>query len=189
MRTIAVLNRVSIDGFFAGPNGEMDWFIPDAEVDRAWHEGRQADTLLCGRVTYQLFEGHWPKVGADPNAPKEARIIADEMDQLTKVVFSRTLKEVTWKNTRLVHDDVVGEARKLKQGPGAGIMIFGSGTIVQQLADQALIDEYLLTVTPVILGSGKPLFKDVSKLNLELSEARGFKSGNVLLHYTSRAGR
>lgn len=183
-----MFNRVSVDGFFAGPNGEIDWFIADHELDKALHEMGQPDavspdTVLLGRVTYQLFESYWPKVAADPEATREARIIADELSQMTKVVFSKTLKEVSWENTRLVRGDVAKEVSRLKQGEGSDILIFGSGTIVQQLADEGLIDEYLLAVTPVVLGAGKLLFKDVKKFNLKLLEARSFKSGNVLLHY------
>jgi dihydrofolate reductase len=178
-----MFNRVSVDGFFAGPNGEIDWFVMDPNVDKALHEMMQPDTILFGRVTYQLFEGHWPKVATDPNAPKEARIIANELNEMTKVVFSKTLKEVTWENSKLVKGNLAKEVRKLKQGNGHDIVTFGSGTIVQQLTAEGLIDEYLFVVTPVILGAGKPLFKDVKKLNLELLETRDFKSGNVLLTY------
>jgi dihydrofolate reductase len=102
---------------------------------------------------------------------------------MTKVVFSKTLREVTWVNTRLVKDDLLGEVKKLKGGAGPDITIFGSGTVVGQLAHEALIDEYLIIVTPVVLGTGKPLFKDVKNMNLALIESRKFDSGNVLLHY------
>ncbi len=183
MRKVVMLNRVSLDGFFAGPNGEIDWFIPDPEVDKAAHEMMQPDTVLFGRITYQMLEGYWPSVAKDPNAPKEARILADELNQMIKVVFSKSLEEVTWVNSKLVHGDVTRAVRELKQGNGPDITIFGSGTIVQQLSDKGLVDEYLIALTPVILGQGKPLFKDIKKLNLELLETRGFNSGNVLLHY------
>ena len=183
MRKVILFNRVSLDGFFAGPNGEIDWFIQDPEVDKAAHELMQPDTLLMGRVTYQLFESYWPHVATDPAAPKEARTLANELNQMTKVVFSTTLKEVTWENSILVKGDITKEVKKLKQGEGPDIAIFGSGTIVQQLADEGLLDEYLIVVTPVVLGTGKPLFKGVKKFTLELLEARDFKSGNVLLHY------
>jgi dihydrofolate reductase len=178
-----MLNRISIDGFYAGPNGEIDWFIHEPEVDQAAHEMMQPDTLLLGRLTYQMFEAYWPPVAQDPNAPQEARMIAGELNQMTKVVFSKTLKDVTWVNSQLVKGDVTREVSRLKQGAGPDITIFGSGTIVQQLADAGLIDEYLIAVTPVILGAGKPLFKDVQKSNLKLVEVRNFNSGNVLLHY------
>lgn len=188
-----MFNRVSVDGFFAGPNGEIDWFIADHELDRALHEMRQPnaalpDMVLLGRVTYQLFESVWPKVAADPEAPREARAIADELNQMTKVVFSKTLKEVTWENTRLVKGNVAEEVSRLKQEKGSDILIFGSGTIVRQLTAEGLIDEYLFAVTPVILGIGKPLFKDVKKSNLKLLETRSFKSGNVLLRYGTEKG-
>jgi dihydrofolate reductase len=178
-----MFNRVSLDGFFAGPNGEIDWFIHDPEVDKATHEMMQPDTLLLGRVTYQMFESYWPHVATEPNAPEGARILAHELNQMTKVVFSKTLEEVTWEHTQLVKGDVTKEVSKLKQGEGPDITIFGSGTIVQQLADEGLIDEYLIAVTPLVLGAGKPLFKDVKQFGLKLLGTRNFKSGNVLLHY------
>jgi dihydrofolate reductase len=183
MRKIEMLNRVSLDGFFAGPKGEIDWFIHDPEVEKAAHEMMNPDTLLLGRVTYQMFESYWPSVGKDPNAPQDARRTANELNQMTKVVFSRTLKEVTWENTKLAKEDLAEEVKKLKQGEGPDITIFGSGTIVQQLARKGLIDEYLLTVTPVVLGAGKPLFKDLNRFSLKLLETRNFTSGNVMLHY------
>jgi len=187
MRKIVVLNRISIDGFYAGPNGEIEWFIHDIEVDKAAHEMMQPDMLLLGRITYQMFESYWRPIASDPNASKEARTTADELTQTNKVVFSKTLDEVTWENTRLVKDHVSEAVSKLKQGEGPDITIFGSGTIVHQLAREGLIDEYLMTVTPVILGTGKPMFKAVQYTNLMLLEARSFRSGNVLLHYKTQA--
>jgi dihydrofolate reductase len=183
MRKVAMLNRISLDGFYAGPNGEIDWFIHEPEVDQAAHELMAPDTLLMGRVTYQMFESYWPPVARDPNASEGARILANELNEMTKVVFSKTLEEVTWVNSTLVKGDITQAVSRLKQGDGPDIAIFGSGTIVQQLAEEGLIDEYLIVVTPVILGVGKPLFKEVKKCNLELLETRNFKSGNVLLHY------
>lgn len=92
MRKVVMLNRVSLDGFFGGPNGEIDWFIHDPEVDKAAHEMMQPDTILFGRVTYQMFEAYWPHVARDKTAPNQARILANELNQMTKVVFSDTLK-------------------------------------------------------------------------------------------------
>lgn len=186
-----MFNRISIDGYFAGQNGEIDWFVVDPELDKALHGMGQTSaispgTVLLGRVTYQLFESVWPKIAADSNAPQEARTTANELNQMTKVVFSKTLKEVSWENTKLVKGDVAKEVGRLKQEKGSDIIIFGSGTIVQQLTAVGLIDEYLFAVTPVILGAGKSLFNGVKKLGLELLEARDFESGNVLLHYKIR---
>ncbi len=191
MKKVVMFNRISIDGYFAGRNGEIDWFIRDPELDKALHEMGQPgaiapDTVLLGRVTYQLFESVWPKIAADPDAPEEARITANELNQMAKVVFSKTLKDVSWENTKLVKGDVAKEVGRLKQEKGSDILIFGSGTIVQQLSTVGLIDEYLFAVTPVILGAGKSLFDGVKKLDLELLEARDFESGNVLLHYKIR---
>ena len=183
MRKVVMLNRVSLDGYFAGPQGEIDWFIHDPEVDRAAHGSGQADTVLFGRTTYQMFEAHWPAVAQDAAAPQGARATAEELRRMTKVVFSNTLREVGWENSRLVHADPVKEVRALKQADGSNMMIFGSGTIVQELANAGLIDDYLLIVTPVVLGAGKLLFKDVSRLPLRLVASQDFKSGNVLLHY------
>jgi dihydrofolate reductase len=183
MRKIVIFNRITLDGFFAGPNGEIDWFIPDSAIDQAVHQRMRPDTLLFGGTTYRMFVSFWPQVAVDPNAPQEAKTMANELNEMNKVVFSRTLDEVNWVNSRLVKGDLIEEVRRLKQGEGADITIFGSGTIVQQLANAGLIDEYLIALTPVVLGAGKPLFQGVKKMNLKLFESRDFPSGNVLLHY------
>jgi dihydrofolate reductase len=192
MRRIIMFNWVSIDGYFAGPNGEMDWIIRDPEVDRALREPRDgadlsesggSDTMLLGNVTYTLFENSWPAIANDPNAPEALHNMAEEVTRMIKVVFSQSRTQVTWENSKLFHGDLIEEVEKLKQDEGSPILIFGSGTIVQQLTDAGLIDEYFIAVTPVVLGKGKPLFRDVEKQNLRLLEARPFNSGNVLLRY------
>jgi dihydrofolate reductase len=192
MRRIVMFNWVSIDGFFAGPNGEIDWIIRDPEVDQtlresdtdiAQSESGGSDMMLLGNVTYSMFENSWPPIARDPNAPEALHKMADEVTRMTKVVFSRSRKEAPWENSRLLKDNLIEEAEKLKQGEGTPILIFGSGTIVQQLTVAGLIDEYFIAVTPVVLGKGKRLFGDVQRQNLRLLEARQFKSGNVLLRY------
>jgi dihydrofolate reductase len=185
MRKVIMINRISMDGFFAGPNGEMDWFIHDPEVDSAVHGKEQGDVLIFGSTTYREFDSFWPHIASDPNASKEFRALADELTQMTKVVFSTTLKEndLTWKNTKLFDGNLAEVVRNLKNEDGTDILIFGSGTIVQQLASEGLIDEYMFVVTPIVLGTGKPLFKDVHKFNLKLLRTMSFNSGNVLLHY------
>lgn len=189
MRKIVVMNRVSIDGYFASLNQKtwgMDWFIGDPEVDKAVHERESSDMLIMGGTTYRGFERSWVPVLKDPNAPKEMKKVAEELTTMTKVVFSKTLKEneITWENTRLLKGNLVDEVKKLKQEKGSDILIFGSGSIVQQLANAGLIDDYFFILTPVVAGEGKPLFKDVKQFGLKLLEARSFQSGNVLLHYT-----
>ena len=192
MRRIVMFNWVSIDGFFAGPNGEFDWILRDPQVDQALRESGTdseqknsagSDTMLLGNTTYTMFENSWPQIARDPNAPEEMHKMADEVNRMNKVVFSRTRKEAPWENSRLLHGNLIEEVEKLKQAEGTPILIFGSGTIVQQLTDAGLIDEYLIAVTPVVLGKGKLLFGDVQKRNLQLRESRQFESGNVLLRY------
>jgi dihydrofolate reductase len=95
MRKVIVFNSVSIDGYFAGPNGEVDWFIHDPAVNKAAHEMMNPDTILFGKATYQMFENYWPHVARDSHASEGARIMANELNQMTKVVFSKALKEVT----------------------------------------------------------------------------------------------
>jgi dihydrofolate reductase len=188
MRKLIVFNRISLDGYFSGLKGEIDWFLHDPEVDRAAHGMMTPDTVLFGRITYQMFESYWPQVEADPNANKGDRALSNELNQMTKVVFSKTLTEVPWKNSRLVKGNMIQEAGKLKQGDGPDMVIFGSGSIVQQLAKSGMIDEYLMVVSPVILGNGISFFTNISKFNLHLLKAMDFSSGNVLLHYRVAKG-
>jgi len=183
MRKVTMLNRISLDGYYAGPDGEIDWFIHDPAVDAAAHEMMQPDTLLMGRLTYQMFEAYWPGVTQDDTAPPEARKLADELNEMNKIVFSRTLDAVSWVNTELVSVGPVEFMPVLQARPGADVTIFGSGTIVQPLADAGLIDDYLVIVSPVVLGAGKPLFEGVAGHDLACVEARHFDSGNVLVHY------
>ncbi len=194
MRRIVMMNWISVDGYFAGPHGEIDWIVRDPQVDKALHESRSdappsgsagSGTMLLGNTTYTMFENSWPQIARDPNAPEELHKLAEEVIGMTKIVFSKSRKEVSWENSKLLRGNLEGEVEQLKRGEGSPILIFGSGTIVQQLTAVGLIDEYFIAVTPVILGKGKPLFGEVQKRNLRLREAQSFKSGNVLLRYSS----
>ena len=197
MRRIVAFNRVTADGYFAGTDEKLDWMVPDEELDR-----RSADsideggvgTVLFGRRTYQQFASFWPhafddsKTSPDPHAAgrrsEELRAMANWLNEATKIVFSRTLKDVTWKNTRLIHEFNPDDVLAMKRQPGQDMIIFGSGTLASQLTEHGLIDEYHFIVTPILLGSGRPLVKDVSKhLKLNLVEAKPYKSGNVMLRY------
>ncbi|OJF11051.1 dihydrofolate reductase family protein [Couchioplanes caeruleus] len=183
MRKIFMFNRMSIDGAYAAADGNMNWFVQDPEVDMAIHAMMQPDTVLFGRSTYQLFEAVWPAMADNPHAPEGARMMARELNEMTKVVFSSTLDKLEWVNSRLAEQDLLSEVKSLRESDGGDVVIFGSGTIVQQLSQARLIDDYLIALTPVTLGNGKPLFKDVEGVRLELVEARTFASGNVLLHH------
>lgn len=193
-----MLNRVTLDSFFAGPDGEIDWFVPDPELEKELiFDGKAGKpvTILFGRTTYEMFEGYWPKVAKGEinldyspegeEAQAAERKMASLLTQMKKLVFSKTLKEVNWKNTSIVSSELTGEVKKLKKENGGDIIIFGSGTIVQQLTNEGLIDEYIFILTPVILGAGKALFEDVTRNNLMLLEAKAFASGNALLRYNS----
>lgn len=188
MRKIKMLNRISIDGYFASLNETsfgMDWFIHDPEVDTAAHViGGKMDTLILGRKTYRLFEHFWVPILNDPHAPVHMKATAEELTAMTKVVFTHTVSETAWDNTRICKENPVEAARQMKQEPGSDLLVLGSGSIVQQLADAGLIDEYIFIVTPIVAGEGKPLFPAMNQQQLLLREARTFKSGNVVLHYT-----
>lgn len=181
MRKIIVSNLISLDGFISGPNGEIDWFKYDKEVeDYGKVQLSSVDTILFGRVTFELMASYWPTATAAAND----QMIIDAMNNLPKIVFSKTLKKVDWKNSRLVKDDIEGEVAKLKQQPGKDMVIYGSGSIVSTLAQAGLIDEYRIFVNPVVLGNGKPLFKDIqSRLTLKHINTKTFGNGLVLLCY------
>src|SRR5437764_9022932 len=136
--------------------------------------------FVFGRVTYDMMASFWPTPAAKSANP----VFAEVLNNSGKLVFSRTLKKADWQNTEVIGELTKDEILKLKQQPGKDMMIFGSGTIVTQLTKLGLIDEYQLMVNPVILGKGKPLFKDMQgRINLKLVNTKRFRSGIVLLQY------
>jgi dihydrofolate reductase len=181
MRQVKAFNLVTLDGYFEGPKRDISWHKSDAETDEyAVQMLKSGDTLLFGRVTYELMASFWPT----PHAIKNAPLVAEGMNNADKIVFSRTLKKVEWNNTRLVKDNIAEEVRKMKQLPGKDMTLLGSGSILTQLARQGLIDEYQLMVAPIALGEGTPLFKGIEhRLSLKLKTTRTFRNGNVLLCY------
>ena len=181
MRKVILFNLVTLDGFFEGPNRDINWHIVDDEFNEfAIDQLNSADGLIFGRVTYELMASYWPTPAAMTDDP----IIADKMNSISKIVFSRTLDRVEWNNTRLVKENIAGEISKLKQQPGRDLFIFGSADLASTLTELGLIDEYRVIVNPVVLGRGAPLFKNIPhQLNLKLLKTRTFRSGNVLLYY------
>jgi dihydrofolate reductase len=181
MRKVIMFNMVTLDGFFAGPNGEIDWHNVDGEFNEfAIDQLGSADGLLFGRVTFQMMASYWPTEAATTDDP----IVAGKMNALPKVVFSRTLVKAEWSNSRLVKGNVAEEITKLKQQPGKDLLLFGSADLASTLTRLGLIDEYRVMVNPVVLGSGKPLFKDVhQRFGLKLEKTKTFRNGNVLLYY------
>jgi dihydrofolate reductase len=197
MRRIVLFDRVSADGYFAGPDGNLDWVVAEDELDRSAAEAIGSSgtgTILFGRRTYQQFESFWPHALSDaPTAPSphrpghaspELRAMAGWINEATKVVFSKTLRQVTWKNSRLLHELDPREIESLKRQPGPDMMIFGSGSIASQLTRHGLIDEYQIVVSPILLGAGRSLISGLStSRRLELLEAKPYASGNVKLRY------
>jgi dihydrofolate reductase len=181
MRKVIAFENVTLDGLFAGPNGEIDWFKRKEEMAKyAINQAARGNTILLGRVTYELMASYWPS--ASP--PTEDPLLIDRMNNLPKIVFSKTLEKAQWKNTRLIKDNIAEETQKMKQQPGKDMVILGSGSIVQIFTNLGLIDEYQLLVHPVVLGSGKPLFKNIKEsLNLKLVKTKTFKNGVILLLY------
>ena len=188
MRKLAVFNHVSLDGYFVDMNGSMSWAksgTKDAEWNAFVAENAKGDgPLLFGRVTYELMASFWPTPMADQHDP----VVAERMNKLPKVVFSKTLDKASWSNTRLVKGDMVAEIRKMKKESGEDMVILGSGSIVSQLAQEGLIDAYQVVVNPIVLGKGRTMFDGVKeKLNLKLTKTRAFGNGNVFLCYEPAA--
>jgi dihydrofolate reductase len=181
MRSVVLSMQVSLDGFIARADGELDWHLVGREFNEYARDLLDSfDTLVFGRVTYQLMASYWRT--AIISDPVEVQI-AERLNTLPKVVFSRTLKKVEWKNSRLATGGVAEEIRKMKEQPGKDIGIGGT-SLVAVLAPLGLIDDYRILVVPVVLGTGKPLFKDIKKsISLKLRETRTFGSGLVLLAY------
>ena len=170
---------MTVDGFCDHTAG-----IADDEIHQHYNELlRSADTLLYGRITYQLMESYWPSVVKSPTGNKPMDEFAVLIDDISKIVFSRTLKNVDWKNTELKKEVVKGEILELKQKDGKNILAGSPGLIVA-LTQLDLIDEYQLCIHPVVLGSGLPLFKKIrERINLKLLKTKTFGCGAVALYY------
>lgn len=184
MPKLIVFNHVSLDGYFTDANGDMSFARKDNQ-DAEWSafvasNASGGGMLLFGRITYELMASFWPT----PFAAESMPVVAERMNNLPKVVFSRTLDKASWNNTKLVKDDMTGEIRKMKKEPGEDMAILGSGSIVSQLAQHGLIDEYQIVMNPVALGKGRTMFDGLKeKLPLKLTKTRTFANGNVLLCY------
>jgi dihydrofolate reductase len=178
MRKVIMWDMVSVDGFFEAPGHDISWFVFEDELAGYIGETqREGDTLLFGRVTYEMMASYWPEAEGD---------IATYMNGAEKYVFSRSLTSADWHNTTLVAGDAVAEIERLKALDGGTIFIFifGSADFAAGLVEKGLVDEYRLGINPVLLGKGVPLFKSVPKrTTLKLTHTRPLKSGVVILHY------
>ncbi len=173
---------MTLDGYFEGPEREIDWHNVDDEFNVfAIEQLNSASLLIFGRITYEMMASYWPTAEAIKNDP----VVAGKMNSLPKIVFSKTLNKAGWDNTRLVRSDPVKECRKLKEENEKNIFIFGSSNLASTLIVHDLIDEFRIMLNPLILGNGVRLFKTMPELlRLTLVSSRSFKSGNVLLIYS-----
>ena len=182
MRKLMVFNSMSLDGFIADGTGDMSWAH---KQDEEWNSFVASNAsgegvLVFGRRTYDMMAGYWPTAMAAQNSP----VVVKRMNKLQKIVFSRTMEKASWQNTALVKGELAVEVKRLKEQPGAGLVILGSASIVAQLSDARLIDEYHVALNPVILGGGKSMFEGLTeKLPLKLIRSRSFQNGNVFLTY------
>jgi dihydrofolate reductase len=186
MAELLVFQQITLDGYFTGPNGDLSWAKqhPQDPEFMAWTaaNAKGGGVLLFGRVTYDMMVSFWPTPQAIQMMPE----VAKQMNELPKVVFSRSMKQAEWNNTRVVSGDIVSEIRKLKQGPGPDMVIMGSGTIVTRLAAEKVIDRYQLVIFPIVLGKGRTMFEGVSrKLTMRLTNTRSFANGVVVADYAA----
>ncbi|MCU6710006.1 dihydrofolate reductase family protein [Paenibacillus sp. J5C_2022] len=181
MRKVIYQVVVSLNGYYKGRHGAIDWHRVDKEYDAYAAELLDAaDTIILGRVTYVLMSAYWPTDAGKRGNP----VIAERMNRMSKIVFSRTLNNVEWEHARLATADPAQELSALKAQPGRSIVVLGSGQLAAELADLGLIDECQVMINPVALGEGTPIFHRLSnRLELHLASVRSFRSGNVMLCY------
>lgn len=178
--------HISLDGFVAGPNGEMNWIKVDEEIfDYIGQRIAGTDAALYGRTTYEMMEGYWPNAGKAPNASKHDIDHSAWYNKAYKIVLSKTMQGKDLPNTTIISDNLAERINEIKQQPGSEILLFGSPTATHALIQQDLIDGYWLFVNPVILGQGIPLFKNIKdKTKLSLVNTHQFTSGVTELNYT-----
>ncbi|GAA4091023.1 dihydrofolate reductase family protein [Mucilaginibacter panaciglaebae] len=178
--------HISLDGFVAGPNGEMNWIKVDEEIfDYVGYRISETDAALYGRATYQMMENYWPTAGDEPDASKHDIDHSKWYKKAHKIVLSKTMKGVDLANTTIISDNLSDRINEIKQQPGTEILLFGSPTATHSLINENLIDGYWLFVNPIILGQGIPLFVDIKdKVKLKLLTTRQFACGVTELNYT-----
>jgi dihydrofolate reductase len=188
MRNLIFFMHTSLDGFVAGPNGELNWVNINEEIfDFVATMTAKADTALYGRVTFEMMQSYWPTAAEKPNATKHDKEHSVWYKKVSKVVLSKTLNENGLDNTTIIADQLADNINKLKNQDGKSILIFGSPTASHSLLNQGLIDEYWLFVNPVLLGDGVPLFKGVNEMTkLKLIESKTFTCGVIALHYEKK---
>lgn len=185
MRKIIQFNHISLDGFVAGPNGELDWAHVDQELfDWAAERTHGSDSAIYGRKTFELMEGYWPTAGNNPKANQFTIDHSKWYSEITKIVLSNTMKSDPSRKIHVIGKDLARDMSEIKNGKGKEILIFGSPSAGQALAELGLVDGYWLFINPIVLGKGMPLFKgqkDMTKLKLQSTHV--FSSGVVVVSY------
>jgi dihydrofolate reductase len=193
MRKIISFMHISLDGFVAGPNGEMDWIKVNDEIfDFGEKRISEGDTALYGRVTYQMMESYWPTAADKPTASRHDINHSKWYSKIHKIVLSKTMKDAggpagqpRLTNTTIIGDNLPDKINEIKQQAGKEILLFGSPRATHSLIQLNLIDGYWLFVNPIILGCGIPLFVDIKdKIKLNLISTRPFNCGVTELNYT-----
>jgi dihydrofolate reductase len=181
MRTLASFIFTSLDGFYEGPNGELDWPIVDEEFNYfAVRQLDQADTLGFGRATYAHMAAYWPTEQAKANEPA----ITTRMNDKEKLVFSTTLTDVSWSGTTVVRGEATEHVPTIKAAAGRDLLVIGSAHLTANLAQAGVLDELRVMVCPIVLGQGRSLFEDLEdRVSLTLLSVRQFDSGNLVLTY------
>jgi dihydrofolate reductase len=189
MRKIKLQMQLSLDGFVCGPRGEMDWMVWEWDDVLKKYVGdltNSADTFLMGRNTGEGMAVYWPTVASNPESKDEDKWMADKLNNLPKVIFSRTVTNINWTNAR-VANDIVEEVRELKKEPGKDILLYGGASLVSSFIRENLVDEYHLFVNPAIIGKGKTIFNNLKeKMDLKLIKAVQSATGIVILYYVSK---
>jgi len=188
MRKVILPMMLSLDGYFEGPNHDLSWHNVDKKFDRfVIQQMKDVDLIIFGRRTYQTMESFWPQAQDNPKMSKENLIVARLMNNMNKIVISRTLNKIrehkNWKNVKIVHKFDPKEIMRLKKQLGKAIWVGGSN-LALSFVRASLIDEFRFTISPVVIGAGTPIFKGLDRqLKLELIKTRNFKSGNVMQYY------
>jgi dihydrofolate reductase len=185
MRKIISFMHISLDGFVAGPNGEMDWITANEEIfNYVGKRISEGDTALYGRVTYQMMESYWPTAADKLTASNHDIEHSKWYKTVNKVVLSKSMKGSDLPNTKIISDNLSNEINEIKQQAGTDILLFGSPTATHSLIQENLIDGYWLFVNPIILGQGIPLFTGIEgKTKLKLLNTHQFACGVTELNY------
>lgn len=183
--------HTSLDGFVAGPNGEMDWIkLDDAMFDLVGKITEEASIALYGRKTYEMMDGYWPTAGDQPNASKHDIEHSQWYNKVDKVVLSRTLNANDIRRTTFIGENISKEIKGLKNKTAKNMLLFGSPTAVHSLVEDNLIDEYWLFINPVLIGQGIPVFANINhKIDLRLLTTKVFSCGVTGLHYSAATQR